>query len=214
MKTTIPKRQFCETICINCPGSLWGEKSICRVHQKSIGEIEDCKEWHKEELPVLKIDEDQISFLDIEPALDIVQKTEEDLKNYKWMRNERVRLANELFKDPSLSISSGVAQYGDEAGLPKGSSGLSQAELKNLDDREQRMYKRYIELNRKIEKMDAAVISLGNEKERTVLECIMDGETMTAIAIHMSLSRVRLNEIKKSIVKQLAWLIYKEELSV
>ncbi|MDX8366789.1 hypothetical protein [Cytobacillus sp. IB215665] len=40
--------EYIDRICVNCPGSLWGAKSICRIHNKSIGNITSCEQWDRQ----------------------------------------------------------------------------------------------------------------------------------------------------------------------
>jgi DNA-binding NarL/FixJ family response regulator len=209
---TMRKSEIYEEVCLNCPGSLWGEKSICRVHQKSIGDITHCEEWNKNDSPKLKSHDGQVAFFDLEPAIEIVQKTEEDLRSYHWVVREIDRVENELHKaiqinGPSSSL---VAQYGEEAGMPKG-KGLKLSTMSISEERYERQVKRLEKLKEKVHKINQAVLTINDDKERTVLECILDGERMNIIARHVGISRQRLNEIKIMIVKKMAWELYQEE---
>ncbi|TCW39405.1 LuxR C-terminal-related transcriptional regulator [Laceyella sacchari] len=53
-----------------------------------------------------------------------------------------------------------------------------------------------------------AAEKIEDEKERTVLECILDGERIGMIAHHVGLSWQKVNEIKRKILKKMAWEIY------
>jgi hypothetical protein len=209
-KKSMENIDYFETVCINCPGSLWGEKSICRIHNKSIGEITSCEQWTRQPL---KLQEDQLMFTDLEPAIEIVQKTEEDLRSYHWMVKEIERLSNKLDKairssGPSENL---VAQWGVEAIMPKG-KGQKIAEMSISDERYERQWQRLEKLRGKVQKIERAVENITNEKERTVLECILDGERMNMIARHVGISRQYLNGIKRLLVKKVAWELYEEEL--
>lgn len=210
---TMQNSDFFESVCINCPGSLWGEKSICRIHKKSIGEISSCEEWTKH-APNLSIKNGQVSFSDLEPALEIVQKTEEDLRSYHWMIKEIARLKKELDKaikyiGPNSPL---VALYGDEAGLPKARGAKPTAILSISEEKYERQFKRWQSLEEKVRKINRVVAIIEEEKERTVLECILDGERMNIIARHVGVSRTRLNEIKRKIVIDAAKVLYPEEM--
>jgi hypothetical protein len=209
---TVPKSELFESVCINCPGSLWGEKSICRIHQKSIGEITSCEEWNKNS-PSLKINNGQVLFTDLEPALEIVQKTEEDLRDYHWILKEIERLQEYLDKEiKSLGPSSRlVSKYGLEASLPRG-QGLVVAKSSATEEKFERQWLRLVNLKEKAQKINSAAKQIVDEKERTVLECILDGVRMNMLARHVGISRTRLNEIKRLIVMKMAWVLYEDEL--
>ncbi|MBT2735152.1 hypothetical protein J7E66_10430 [Bacillus sp. ISL-7] len=205
--------EFFESVCINCPGSLWGEKSICRIHGKSIGEITSCEEWTKH-TPNLSIKNGQVAFSDLEPALEIVQKTEEDLRSYHWMIKEIDRLQKELDKAIKyIGFNSPlVAQYGDEAGMPRAQGTKPSTTLTISEEKYERQFKRLQGLEMKLRKINQAVEQITDEKEKTVMECILDGERMNIIARHVGVSRTRLNEIKRTIVIHAAKVLYPEEM--
>jgi hypothetical protein len=209
----MPKSEQFENICINCPGSLWGEKSICRVHNKSIGEIASCEQWTRIDFNSFKVDEGQLAFTDLEPAIEIVQKTEEDLHSYHWMLREIERLKKELNEAiQALGPSSRLtAVYGDEAGMPKG-QGLKLSTMSISEKRFERQWQRFKKLEQKVERINQAADQITDDKERTVLECILDGVRMNMVARHVGISRTRLNEIKRLIVKKMAWVLYEDEL--
>lgn len=50
----------------------------------------------------------------------------------------------------------GVAQYGIEATLPKGSKGKSQAELRDMDMREERLFKRLRKFEERVDAIETA----------------------------------------------------------
>jgi hypothetical protein len=203
------ERDLFETVCINCPGSLWGEKSICRIHNKSICEITTCEQWTRQQND-FKFEEGQVAFMDLEPAMEIVQKTEEDLRDYHWVVKEIERLQKYLDnsnKDlgPSKRL---TAQYGVEAAMPK-AQGVKPSVT---DERYERQWRRLEKLKEKVHKINVAAEQIVDDKERTVLECILDGERMNMVARHVGVSRQRLNEIKRLIVKKMAWVLYEDEL--
>lgn len=200
-----------ENICSDCPGTLWGEKSICRIHNKSIGQIDYCQEWQQD--PSIE-NNSQLALFDLEPAIEIVQRVEEELKDYHWMVKEIERLEDYLNKVQYVPYNSNrlVAGYGIEASMPK-PQGKKPASLSISEELFDKKYKRLEKLRGKVLKINTALYNITDEKERTVLECILDGMQMKAIAIHVGISRTRLNEIKRILVKKLAWEIYGDELS-
>jgi hypothetical protein len=98
VRQTKPVSDLLENICSNCPGTLWGEKSICRIHNKSIGEITSCEQWTRKNPFSYKENDGQMVFTDLEPAIEVVQKTEEDLRSYHWVLKEIERIECELNK--------------------------------------------------------------------------------------------------------------------
>jgi hypothetical protein len=192
---------------------MWGEKSICRIHNKSIGEIASCEQWTRKESLSYKVNDGQLSFTDLEPAIEIVQKTEEDLRDYHWIVKEIERLQEYLDKavrsfGPGSRL---VTKYGLEASLPKG-QGLNIEKNSITEERFERQWQRLEKLKEKVKKIDSAAQQIVDEKERTVLECILDGVRMNMVARHVDISRTRLNEIKRLIVKKMAWVLYEDEL--
>ncbi|WP_074011223.1 hypothetical protein [Numidum massiliense] len=195
-----------ENICANCPGTHWGKKSICRVHDKHISQIETCPEWERQ----IKEDGDgQLSFLDIEPAVEVVEKVWEDLRSYNWMIKEVNRLNSELYKvsSPPEHL---TAQYGIEAVMPKpkGTIPVSDIEMQRIE----RLKHRVDRLQIKVHKIERAIRKLDDDKERSFIDCVLSGWKMKDIARHIGVSRQRLNEIKRSVIKRFAWEMYEDEL--
>nr|WP_259547934.1 helix-turn-helix domain-containing protein [Heyndrickxia oleronia] len=127
---------------------------------------------------------------------------EEWIRDYNFMHREIARLNRILNK---VSYDGGtrlVARYGIEATLPKGSSGISQAEIKQLDSREKRLYK-YEEI---IFFLESANTFFKTEKYRVVYECMLEGMSYRAIAKHLGVSRDTIREIKEQILD----IIYQE----
>ncbi|ASB94168.1 Uncharacterised protein [Bacillus subtilis] len=64
------------------------------------------------------------------------------INSYHWMVKEVQRLQRVLYGSVIPMKNWGVAQYGLESAMPKGSPGKSQAELRQMDMREERLFKR------------------------------------------------------------------------
>lgn len=62
-------------------------------------------------------------------------------------------------------------------------------------------------------KIEKAYEGIKDERERTVLECMLDGVKMYEIAQHVGVSRQTLNEIKRNLITKMAWEIYGDEAS-
>ena len=156
----------------------------------------------------------QLAFINLEPALEVVQKVEEEIKDYHWMVKEIDRLRNEIHKaiisNPAIQQKL-VATYGDAAGMPSG-KGLQLSTLIIPEERYEKQIARVKRLDNKVRQINDFAIGLGDNKHRTVLECMMDGMRKNSIARHVGVSRQRLNEIKRDIVNQLARALYGDEL--
>ena len=203
-------------ICEKCPGTQWGQKSICRVHGKSIGEIALCQEWERH-MPIDK--NGQLLLFQLEPSLEVIQRVEQDLRDYRWMV-ERVAGFKEHFEYEKESrknwrwddiIAAATAQYGIEATLPKTqgvNSDITYRQAKELIRGWERM-KRY---EQKINKLENGVSKLRDEREREVAEGLMDGERIYMIAQQLDVTRQTVHEIKRSMIRNLAWMMYEEEM--
>ncbi|WP_284386133.1 sigma-70 family RNA polymerase sigma factor, partial [Bacillus safensis] len=88
----------------------------------------------------------------------------------------------------------GVAQYGIEATLPKGSKGKSQAELRDMDMREERLFKRLRKYEERVYAIEAAASKIEGEKNRVVYDCMMEGMSYRAIGLHLGLSREKVRQ--------------------
>jgi FixJ family two-component response regulator len=96
--------------------------------------------------------------------------------------------------------------------MPKAQGTKPTIALSISEDKFERQFKRKENLEEKVRKIEQALEQIEDERERTVLECIMDGERMNIIAKHVGVSRTRLNEIKRAIVIYAAKVLYPEEM--
>nr|WP_285862117.1 hypothetical protein [Brevibacillus sp. MER 51] len=205
-----------EKVCEKCPATQWGKKSICSVHNLHVGKVETCPEWDNYiiENQGLMDRSGQLAFINLEPALEVVTKVEEEIKGFNWMVKEVERLRKEIDR----AISSNpmiqeklVATYGDAAGMPSG-KGLRLSTLTISEERYEKQIQRMKNLEDKVRKINEFSLNLEDDKYRTVMECMMDGMRMNSIARHVGVSRQRLNEIKRDIVKRMARELYSDEL--
>ncbi|WP_312118132.1 hypothetical protein [Brevibacillus reuszeri] len=210
------KDKLIEKVCETCPATQWGKKSFCSVHNLHVGKIETCPEWDKYLIENQGLLErgGQLAFINLEPALEVVQKVEEEIKDYHWMVKEIDRLGKEIYNVivtyPAIQQKL-VATYGDAAGMPSG-KGLRLSTMTIPEERYEKKIERMKTLENKVRQINDFAIGLGDSKHRTVLECMMDGMKMNSIARHVGVSRQRLNEIKREIVTKLAREMYGEEL--
>ncbi|AKL83267.1 YjcO [Bacillus atrophaeus UCMB-5137] len=126
----------------------------------------------------------------------IAWQVEEWIRDYDFMLREIKRLNRILNKVDFAGGQKMTATYGDEAAMPKGSGGTSQAELRQMDRREKRLHK-YESI---VHYLDNAMENLEEEKHRIVYDCMMEGMSYTAIANHLDCSRDTVRKIKTSII--------------
>ncbi|MED4820168.1 MULTISPECIES: hypothetical protein [Bacillus] len=125
----------------------------------------------------------------------IAWQVEEWIRDYDFMLREISRLSRILNK-VEFAGQKLVATYGDEAGMPRGSAGISQVELRQMDRREKRLHK-YESI---VHYLDNVMENLEEEKHRIVYDCMMEGMSYTAIANHLDCSRDTVRKIKTSII--------------
>ncbi|KON90393.1 hypothetical protein AF332_20650 [Sporosarcina globispora] len=137
-------------------------------------------------------------------AASIIDQIETVLRDYHWMKKEVVRLQKYLYGRPAPMKSWGVAQYGIEAAMPKGSSGKSQMELRSLDIREERLHKRLERLEVRVYAIEYAAELLEDERDRVIYDCIIDGMSFREISYHIGISRNHVKKAKEAILNQLS----------
>lgn len=205
------KSVLIENVCENCPATCWGQKSICNVHSLHVGKIESCPEWEKysqkPSQPAKPSSIDRpISGMDWEALSDMLIRTEEEIKDYAFNLREIERIRASL-EEVGGGI---VAAYGIETALPRGKGSTSDKTHREVARRE-RNQKRLVKLEESVQRVDRAVESIANERERVVLECIMDGVRMNVIAKHLGISRSHFHEIKRNLIKKMAMAMYGED---
>ena len=125
------------------------------------------------------------------------------IRDYRMMKREVARLQKIIFGNQFPMRSWGVAQYGIEASLPKGSKGKSQEELRDLDIREQKQYERLKEYERKIVAIESAGDFLDREILKICYDCLLEGLTRKQIAMHLELSIDSVDKLRQEIKVQL-----------
>ncbi|MGG0793652.1 hypothetical protein ABE137_06555 [Brevibacillus laterosporus] len=212
MSTILNKESLIEIVCGKCPATCWGEKSICRTHDRHVGMIEKCPEWDKYllEQQGLQEHDGQLAITNMEPAMEWLQKAEELIKGYRYLVNKAAWLRTELERSisstPSLSNRL-VASYGDDAGMPSG-KGLKISTLNIPEAVYNKKIRRLEELEKKIKQIDEAALTIQDVQEKAVLECMLDGEKMNLTAFMVGVSRQRLYEIRKNIIIKIAQALF------
>ncbi|WP_369878255.1 sigma factor-like helix-turn-helix DNA-binding protein [Bacillus sp. JNUCC-21] len=120
---------------------------------------------------------------------------EEWIRDYNFMLREISRLSRILNK-VEFAGQKLVATYGDEAGMPRGSAGKSQAELRQMDRREKRLRKYEII----VDFLERSTEEIEDEKSRIVFDCMLEGMRFREIALHLGVSRETVRRIKNDIV--------------
>ncbi|AIW30999.1 MULTISPECIES: sigma factor-like helix-turn-helix DNA-binding protein [Bacillus] len=120
---------------------------------------------------------------------------EEWIRDYNFMLREISRLSRILNK-VEFAGQKLVATYGDEAGMPRGSAGISQAELRQMDRREKRLRK-YETI---VDFLERSTEEIEDEKNRIVFDCMLEGMKFREIALHLGVSRETVRRIKNDIV--------------
>lgn len=125
------------------------------------------------------------------------------IKDYNWMKKEIARLQRIIYGSTSPMKSWGVAQYGDEAAMPRGSSGKSYAELRDMDIREEKQIRRLEAYQRNVFALETAVDVLEDERQKIIYDCLLDEMTYRQIALHLSMSKDFVQKQKNDIVRQI-----------
>ncbi|WP_400162464.1 hypothetical protein ACAF76_002460 [Brevibacillus sp. TJ4] len=201
-----------EMVCENCPATGWGKRTRCQVHDQHVGNIQACPEWDKyvreqqEKEKQAKGGRTDIREREQEPALSLMQRTEDDIRDYPYMQIEVMRIQRYLQESGQAM----VASYGLEAALPKGQGRHGDSTYVEALRRE-RKWKRLQSLQHKIERIDRALEQIGDEQERLVLEALLDGDKNNLIAREIGVSRQRYYEIKRRAVMKLAEAMERQE---
>lgn len=120
----------------------------------------------------------------------------EILSNYFWMIKEIERL-DEILKGTEFA---GVAQYGIEATMPKPQGGLTKDAIANEIARRDKKMARRLRLVSKVEYIQKRIERVQDEREKVVLDCLLDGMSINAISNHLGLTRRHINNLRRNIV--------------
>lgn len=120
------------------------------------------------------------------------------LRDYHWMVREISRLRSYLDDAGERTI----GQYGIDAGQPKPRGGTSDPVHMEVVRRE-RQWKRIEKMEKKVRYVQERIESVDDERERTVLDCMLDGMNIVAIARHMGISERYVYIIRDRIVSNM-----------
>jgi len=123
--------------------------------------------------------------------------------DYNWQSKECSRIERILNKiDGPTGVK--TTQYGIEATLPKSNTSVkSKAEIDNLGKREKRQYERYIKFKSNVEFVESLADYVDDERQLTVLDCMMDGMSFRSIASHLGTSHYKVGEIKDDLLNHI-----------
>lgn len=124
---------------------------------------------------------------------------EQTLRNYNWMINE-IKRQRDLLNDVEISV---VAQSGIESTLPKGKGTTSDPVVQEIIRRDEKS--KWVEkLEKKVLFIQKRIPVITDEREKAILECLLDGMSMVAIGKHMGLSERHIRRLKDSIVSKMS----------
>lgn len=124
------------------------------------------------------------------------KQIEQALRDYNWMINEIKRQREML-----ASVGSSVVSKIDD--MPKG-KGITGDPVAMEVIRRDKKSKWIEKLENKVLFIQKRIHIITDEREKAVLECMLDGMSMIAISHHMGLSRRHIYNIKESIVDKIA----------
>lgn len=126
-----------------------------------------------------------------------LNEVEEAIRNYHWMNKEIIRLREEL----NTTNSSLTAGYGIESTMPKGNipSNSLEREVVQRD----RRYKTLDKFQRKTSFIEKHSCCIKDDRELTVLNCLLDGMSVVGISQHLGFSERKVYSIKDDIVKNM-----------
>lgn len=127
------------------------------------------------------------------------KQIEETLRDYNWMLNE-IKRQRQLMDYEGGNL---VAQSGIESTMPKAKGGTSDPVALEVVRRDKAS--RWVQkLEEKVLFIQKRMSVITDEREKAVLECMLDGMSMSSISNHMGLSRRHIYNIKESIVNRIA----------
>ena len=133
-----------------------------------------------------------------------MEKIAQLIRDYNWMRKEIDRLQGILWGGSSPMRSWGVAQYGIESVMPKGSRGKSYAELDAMDIREKNQLDRLDKYERNVYGLEKALEILKDERQKIIYDCLLDEMTYRQIALHLAMSKDYVRKQRNDIIRQIS----------
>lgn len=123
---------------------------------------------------------------------------EQILRDYHWMVWEIERLRTSL-QGAGERL---TRAYGIESTLPK-AKGITSDPVHAEVARREKQWARIDKLEAKVRFVQERIDTIADERERTVMDCMLDGLNFNAIADHLRLSRNHVRSIKESVINKL-----------
>lgn len=134
-------------------------------------------------------------------TVEAIRNVNRDIRNYYWMANQ---ISLSMAED---HISAPTTEYSIEASMPKAPYNNSDPTYRSVQVRlrAQERNERFIS---QVTNLENAVARLEDERERIVIEGLMDKLTLHEIGLVLGISKQATYEIKESAVQKLAVLMY------
>lgn len=126
------------------------------------------------------------------------KEIEQTLRDYNWMINE-IKRQRELLSHIGGNV---VAQGGIESSMPKAQGETSDPVAQEVIRRDKNS-KWLNKLEDKVLFVQKRIHVITDEREKVVLECLLDGFSMKAISKHIGLSRTHIYRLKDSIIDKM-----------
>jgi DNA-binding NarL/FixJ family response regulator len=130
------------------------------------------------------------------------EQVSDALRNYHWMVNEIMR-SRKFLED--VGAGGLVAQSGIESVMPGTPYKVSDPVATEVIRREKKS-SWILKLEKKVSYIQERICLIQDEREKVVLECLLDGLSVVAISKHMGLSRRHVTRIKDDIVCRMSHL--------
>lgn len=131
------------------------------------------------------------------------KEIENIIRDYHLMKREVVRLDELIRRIPApvgKGGNDGVAQYGIEATLPKGSGLISKIELDQLDRRERKLLERLERYQSLIEFVEESEELVEDPVHQVIYSCMMEGMSYRAIGKHIGKSREQIRRLRDELM--------------
>ena len=120
------------------------------------------------------------------------------IRDYRWMVREIVRL-RQILEDAGDNL---TQQYGVESSMPKPKGKVNDPIYMEAMRRE-RQWKRVERLEWKVGFVQEQMERITDERERTVLDCLLDGMSIAAVSRHMGISERNVYILRDRIVDKM-----------
>jgi len=124
------------------------------------------------------------------------------IRDYHWMRKEAEHLEKIVFGNERPK-NWGVAQYGIEAMMPKGSNLKTKSELEAMDTREQRQYKRWHYYKKRVTAVERLSELVQGDKQLMILDCMIDRMSLDRISKRLGISKGKVISLKDDMLSQI-----------